>query len=181
MLKPEKGGEMDNSHNSHNRVIDDKDTAVRQMTRYGAIWAKPIVTVQEGPWAGVWSDTCIWHESDQNQMEHIVGYVRIVTNESGVDYVSYRMNEDDDDTLRRFYVSEQLPLLRQLRNACEILVLMHVSYRMTPVSKCVEAPQTSLCGAMSPYETQCNADAQHVLDEPAHVDEHGHVWYDTKD
>jgi hypothetical protein len=104
----------------------DTDDSIRQVTRYGVIRAKAVEIVSEGPWEGVWSDTCVWHESDENPFQHIIGYVRIVTNATDVECVAYRQNKDDDDTLRRLYVSSEKPLMSQLRSACEILLLMHV-------------------------------------------------------
>lgn len=111
-------------------VITDKNDSIRQVTRYGVIRAKAVEIVQDGPWAGVWADACVWHESDENPFQHVIGYVRIVTNETDVECVTYRQNEGDDDTLHRLYVSDDKSLMHQLRSACEILLLMHVHDRL---------------------------------------------------
>jgi hypothetical protein len=76
----------------------------------------------------------------------------------------------NEEMVARFDISQDGRFVSGLRDACETLLL----YRLA------EMPTMSgLCGKVNPYtkDTTCTALNGHEVNEPAHVDESGSVWY----
>lgn len=112
---------MDDFRVSEMPYTPDESRPIRHDTQYGAVWCAPVQIVREGPWAGVWRVTRIWHESDKQPMEHCIGYVRFDLDEKTV---HIRGNWEEKES-RGYYPMESASLPNALKTACAVLLRVH--------------------------------------------------------
>jgi hypothetical protein len=140
--------------------------------KYGdvLIRCEPVQIIREGDSAGIWRVTRVWAilgKSDDSR-PILLGYVRFA-----LDDLFAHMRPGmwyNEEMMTRWDISASGGIVSGLRNACETLLL----YRQVEM-----IDMSDSCGKVNPYNSAriCTSLRGHELNEPAHVDEDGSVWY----